>query len=246
MRRFLFIWWWGIAIPAYAAPYGNLVRLGADGQWVQREQGLTRAANPHLLSVSNSDEHNGEIAYQTAYDSFMEGKRYGGNRVAHLPGERWTIKITTADGIVLYKDADRNVAVQSPDGKWHVTNADGRYASSSPSLESGQAPRTMVAKADPPKKSALAKAKKGIAKAKLAKAKPAGGGGRQPASVKAPAAPPAVAVVKPADAKPAVVPTVVAPAPAGVKTEPVSAMDTLAKLAVTAPAAAAPSPSAKK
>ncbi|MGZ3027771.1 hypothetical protein, partial [Pseudomonas aeruginosa] len=83
----------------------------------------------------------------------MEGKYNGGNKIETIHQGRWTKKITTPDGIVLYKDAQNNVAVQSPDGAWHVTNPRGEYASSSRELETGSADRQMVARAAPARKS---------------------------------------------------------------------------------------------
>jgi len=142
-----------------------------------------------VLSAANSDERNGELSYQTAYDSFMEGKFNGGNRVEKVSNGRWITKITTPDGIVLYKDAAQNVAIQSPDGKWHITDARGQYAATTRELETRDQAKEKLAKAKTPaaggKKAQLAKASKKSRKASVAKKSE--GKGRKLASVEAPA-----------------------------------------------------------
>jgi hypothetical protein len=157
-------WAWYRPAPA-GQPYGRNVRLSSEGTWMDRDGGRAWSnqlhGNEKVLSMDNSDERNGELAYQTAFDSFMEGKNTGGNVVEHVKGSRWSTKITTPDGIVLYKDAAQNVAVQGPDGKWHVTNSRGIYASTSLELESRpMATGSMVAKKQSAPKKKIAKLKK--------------------------------------------------------------------------------------
>ena len=98
------------------------LRAEADaGYWLTRNAGI--------LSPENANRRNGELAYRAAYHSFREGARSGGNKVEPLKDRgRWIKKITTMDEIIMYKDAGGNVALQTPDGKWHVTDARGDYA----------------------------------------------------------------------------------------------------------------------
>ena len=155
------------------APYGNDVKLSARGEWIDRSghrvwanEGTERST---VISMNNSDQHNGELAYQTAYDSYLFGKKNGLNKVQHVKnGGRWTLKITTGDGIEIYKDLAGNAAVQTPDGRWHMTDSHGEYASSGVDLDPGSPSKAMVADKD---------AKKPAVE------------GRQLASVKMPAAP---------------------------------------------------------
>jgi hypothetical protein len=126
--------------------------MDRDGRREWANRGTRRAT---VLSPLNSDERNGELSYQTAYDSFVYGRNNGLNRVEKVHLGRWTRKITTGDGIVLYKDALGAVAVESPDGRWHVTDRTGRYAFSSPGLDTKPperaVPKTMVAHKKPAK-----------------------------------------------------------------------------------------------
>lgn len=152
-------------------PSGTDVKLSADGAWVDRSGRRVRAREDSkrstVISMNNSDKRNGELAYQTAYDSYLNGKKKGLNQVQRVKnGGRWTRKITTGDGIVIFKDAAGNAAVQTPDGRWHVTDVHGEYASSSMELEREMPSSTMVAKQDVVPKKASEE-----------------GGGRKPASV---------------------------------------------------------------
>jgi hypothetical protein len=139
--------------------FGRDVRLSANGTWIDRDgnhvwanEGTQRSA---VISMNNTDQHNGEIAYQTAYDSYRYGKSNGLNKVQHVKnGGRWTQKITTGDGIIIFKDQTGNVAVQTPDGRWHVTDARGEYASSGLDLERDLPSKTMVASKDAKKPAA--------------------------------------------------------------------------------------------
>ncbi len=82
-----------------------------------------------VISPENANRRNGQLAYRAAYSSFLEGRAAGKNKVNPLEHRgRWNKKIVTWHGITLYKDAGGNVALQTPDGKWHVTTPRGEYA----------------------------------------------------------------------------------------------------------------------
>jgi len=144
-------WLWYPRTPP-GMPYGNRVKLSPRGTWIHQDgtRSWTREPrrNTRVLSADNPDDWNGEIAYRTAYESFQRGKESGRNKIESVYiGYRWKKRITTEDGIVLLKDDFNNVAIQSPEGKWHVVNGRGQYAATTPSLSS---PGSMeiIAKAD--------------------------------------------------------------------------------------------------
>jgi len=150
-------------------PYGNNVKLSPRGEWVNGSGARVwsrQDENARVLSRKNSDRRNGELAYQTAFMSFQQGRRTRSNKVERLQSGRWVKKITTPDGIELLVDAGKNVAVQGPDRKWHITNGNGEYASSSGRLSTAA---TMMAKASGPNPKVFFKTAKAAAKKRKAK-----------------------------------------------------------------------------
>lgn len=130
-------------------PYGHDVKLSSRGLWVHRDgrYHYARAATPSatMLDPLNSDQRNGRLAYEAAYSAYAAGREKGTNRVEVARTGRWKKKITTERGIVLLKDDWNNVAVRAPDGRWHVTDARGRYAASAERLPGDVGQPEMVA-----------------------------------------------------------------------------------------------------
>ncbi|MGZ3655980.1 MAG: hypothetical protein ACXVB9_16675 [Bdellovibrionota bacterium] len=216
-------WIWYPRTPP-GQPYGRDVKLSPDGEWIDRgghrvwaNLGTRKAT---VISAANSDKRNGELAYQTAYGSYLFGKNNGLNQVERLPpGGRWVTKITTGDGIVLYKDAAQNVVVQTPEGKWHVTDRRGEYASTSYELNKVIPEKEMIAVVNKPvakKPKKLAKAKKPakkIAERKIASASPPPAEAAPTASMPAPPPAPDVAAEAPASPPPTAGAPAAAPPP---------------------------------
>lgn|GEM_PF-6297025 len=152
-------WLWYPRTPP-GAPYGNNVVIGSNGQWInsdgQARYARTGNRSAGIISPENSNRRNGELAYKAAYDSFREGAAQKGNKVEPLENRgRWIKKITTSNAIIMYKDAAGNVALQTPDGKWHVTDARGDYAYTKielPLERDEPGTKTMLAAAKPDKK----------------------------------------------------------------------------------------------
>ena len=164
-------WLWYPRTPP-GQPYGNSVVMDSNGHWMSSNGQIRYSRygtrNASLINPENTNRRNGELAYKAAYQSFVEGPQYGlKNKVEPLKNRgRWIKKITTYREIVLYKDAAGNVAVETPDGKWHVTNSRGDYAYTRIDLPmdlvASEQPR-MVAKAEPAKKSAKKKGGRSLA-----------------------------------------------------------------------------------
>lgn len=130
-------------------PYGHGVRLSSRGLWVHRDGQYHYAragtASATMIDPLNSDRRNGRLAYEAAHSAYEAGRAKGTNKVEVAKGGRWKKKITTERGIVLLTDDWNNVAVRTPDGKWHVTDAKGRYAASSETLPGDVGQPEMVA-----------------------------------------------------------------------------------------------------
>jgi hypothetical protein len=70
----------------------------------------------------------GEASYKRAYNSYLEGKAAGTNVTTPVTNStRWTTKITTADGEVIYKDGQGGIATRGDNGQWVLTNSSGQY-----------------------------------------------------------------------------------------------------------------------
>ncbi len=183
-------WAWYPHNRAYQ-PYGQNVKLTTRGLWVHRDGQISfaRVASPSatMLDPLNSDERNGKLAYAAAYSAYQAGREKGTNRVEVAKGGRWKKRITTERGIVLLTDDWSNVAVRTPDGKWHVTDEKGRYAATSPELPGLANDPEMVASVFYPS------ARPVSAPARVETVGPGGtretsvlGGGRMPASLASP------------------------------------------------------------
>lgn len=182
-------WLWYPRTPP-GAPYGNHVVMGNNGQWINSDgefrYARTGTRSAGIISPDNSNRRNGQLAYKAAYDSFREGAALKANKVERLANRgRWIKKITTANQIIMYKDAGGNVALQTPDGKWHITDARGDYAYTKIELPlelEQSAAKEMVAEAKPENAPKSVKKKKG---------------GRSLASISKPVAAPEVKAEKP-------------------------------------------------
>lgn len=130
-------------------PYGHTVKLSNRGRWVHRDGSFhfarVNTGSATMIDPMNTDDRNGRLAYAAAYSAYRKGKAKGTNRVETAKGGRWKKKITTERGIVLLTDDWNNVAVRTPDGKWHVTDDKGRYAASSVRLPGLASEPDMVA-----------------------------------------------------------------------------------------------------
>ncbi|MFX5582984.1 hypothetical protein ABTE20_20475, partial [Acinetobacter baumannii] len=78
-----------------AADYGRDVHITESGNWAPRARRLwAKQESDGVMSEANSDQRNGELAYQTAFDSFIAGKKSGRNKTQHVKnGGRWVRKI---------------------------------------------------------------------------------------------------------------------------------------------------------
>lgn len=118
--------------------WGHEVKLDSRGHWVHRDGKLSfakvRTGSARIIHPDNSDSRNGSLAYAAAFSAYRDGREKGTNRVETAKGGRWKKKITTERGIVLLTDDWNNVAVRTPDGRWHVTDDKGKYAATADEL----------------------------------------------------------------------------------------------------------------